>query len=77
MRSLGIFEYTGRSEAWVPCIWPSRFTPVGLGFKGLEMAMLWGAEASNGYTIYRDVCKVQVRSLEITSIQGAVKANGY
>ena len=29
------------------------------------MAMQWGQVALNGYTIYRDLCKVQVRSLGI------------
>ena len=36
------------------------------------MAMFWGQVASNGYTIYRDLYKVQVRSLGILGIQQGV-----
>ena len=44
MHSLGNFEPTGRSKtigryAWVSCLLPTRCTPVGLGFKGLDMAL--------------------------------------
>ena len=53
MRSLGIFEQTGHSEAkgrqaWSSCLLTNRCTLVGLGFKGLEMALQWGLVESNG-----------------------------
>ena len=40
------------------------------------MAAKWGAIASSGYTIYRDVCKVQVRSLGIFEHVGRSEAHG-
>ena len=48
--------------AWLSCLLPPRCIPVGLGFKGEEMAMWWGPEASNGDT-QGVKCKVQVCSL--------------
>ena len=40
------------------------------------MAMEQGPVASKGYNVYRVLCKVQVRSLGISSIQGVVKPIG-
>ena len=40
------------------------------------MAMEQGPVASKGYNVYRVLCKVQVRSLGILSIQGVVKPIG-
>ena len=40
------------------------------------MAMLWGALASNGYTIYRDVSKVQMRNQGIFELTGRSEAPG-
>ena len=50
--------------------------PVRLGFKGLEMALYWGLVASNRYRIFRDTCKVQVRSLGIFEQTGHSEAQG-
>ena len=58
------------------CILPSRCTTVEFGFKRLEMAIQWGAEASKGYTIYRDVSKVQVHNLGIFEHTGRSEAHG-
>ena len=49
MHSLGIFEPTGRSKTHrYECLLPRRCTPVGLCFKGLDMALYWGLIESNG-----------------------------
>ena len=40
------------------------------------MAMLWGTVASNRYTIYRDVSKVQMRNQGIFELTGRSKAHG-
>ena len=58
------------------CILPSRCTSVGLGFKGIEMVIKWGAVASNVHTIYRDVCKNQVQILGIFEHTGRSEVHG-
>ena len=40
------------------------------------MATWWGPVASNGYTIYGDICKVQVRSLGIFELKGRSDNHG-
>ena len=40
------------------------------------MAMKWGPVAVNAYTIYRDICKVQVRSLGIFEHTGCSEPPG-
>ena len=50
---------------------------VALDFKGLEMAMQLGPVASNGYTIYRDICRVQVRSIGIFEHTWRSEAHGW
>ena len=53
------------------CPLPSRCTPVGLGFKGLEMAMKWGRVDAIG-----DICEVPVRSLGIFEHTGCGEPHG-
>ena len=53
------------------CPLPSRCTPVGLGFKGLEMAMYWGRVDAIG-----DICEVPVRSLGIFEHTGCGETHG-
>ena len=48
-----------------------------LGFKGLDMALQLPQGESNGYTLYREICKVRVHSVGILEHTLRIKANGY
>ena len=57
------------------CLLPSICTSVGLGFKSLEMTLLWGQAASNRM-LKGALCEVQMHSLGIFEHTWCSEANG-